>query len=264
MCAVNRSDNPGLSDLPILDAEERETEDGQPTVLITGASGNLGRKLREAWSSRYDLILLDQAAGDDDEVIPADLAIADDAWMDLFDEADVVVHLAANPDEFATWENLEHPNLDALFNVFNAATRAGVARLVFASSNHVMGGYQEHGDGPITTDLPPKPDGPYGGAKLMGERLGLSLAQSFGLTFVALRLGWIQPGVNLPATLPHAWARAMWLSNADLVQLFTKAVDAELDEGEFVLVHGMSRNPGMRWSLDEAADRLGFVPADGG
>lgn len=264
MAAVDREDNLRLSDLPILEGEDGTAEDARPTVLMTGASGNLGGKLRAAWSARYELILLDRAGSDDDpEVIPADLATADDEWMDLFDDADVIVHLAANPDEFATWEELQQPNLDALFNVFQATLRAGVGRLVFASSNHVMGGYEQSGRGPITVDLPPKPDGPYGGTKLVGERLGISLARTFGLTFVALRLGWIQPGENLPATLPHDWARAMWLSNADLVQLFTRAVDAELDEGEIAVVNGMSRNAAMRWSLDEAANRIGFVPSDG-
>ena len=258
MGTVNRSESQGPSDLTILDAEDA---DSRPTVLLTGASGNLGRKLRAAWADRYELICLDQAPGDDPEVIPADLAVAEGNWMDLCDEADVVVHLAANPDEFASWEALERPNLDGLFNVFNAALRAGIGRIVFASSNHVMGGYEDHGDGPITVDLPPRPDGPYGGAKLAGERLGMSLAKTFGMTFVALRLGWIQPGENLPPTLPHGWARAMWLSNADLARLFTHAIDAELEDGEYVVVNGMSRNPGMRWSLAEA-ERIGFVPQD--
>jgi nucleoside-diphosphate-sugar epimerase len=263
MGAVNPPDSRSPSDLTILDVENAGDELARPTVLLTGAAGNLGRKLRASWGDRYDLICLDHAPGDDPEVIAADLAVVDDAWTDLFDEADVVVHLAANPDEFASWEELERPNLDGLANVFNAALRAGIGRIVFASSNHVMGGYRGHGDEPISVDLPPRPDGPYGGAKLAGERLGISMAKFFGLSFVALRLGWIQPGANLPATLPHDWAHAMWLSNADLVGLFTRAVDAELEDGEYVVVNGMSNNPGMRWSLTEAAERLGFTPADG-
>jgi nucleoside-diphosphate-sugar epimerase len=262
MGAVNRPDSREPSELTILDIRE-DDEDARPTVLLTGASGNLGRKLRAAWGDRYDLICLDKATGDDPEIIAADLAVAEGAWMDLFDEADVVVHLAANPDEFASWEELERPNLDALANVFNAALRAGIGRIVFASSNHVMGGYQDLGDEPISVTLPPKPDGPYGGAKLAGERLGISLAKIFSLSFVALRIGWVQPGENLPATLPHPWARAMWLSNADFVRLLTRAVDAELEDGECVVVNGMSDNPGMRWSLAEAAERLGFTPTDG-
>ena len=108
-----------------------------------------------------------------------------------------------------------------------------------------MGGYRELGDMPITVDLPPLPDGPYGATKLMGERLGRSLARAFDLTFIALRLGWVQEGANRPDTLPDDWARPMWLSNADLVRLFDCAVEAELDDRAFVVVNGMSNNRGI-------------------
>ena len=115
---------------------------------------------------------------------------------------------------------------------------------------------------PITVDLSPKPDGPYGAAKLMGERLGRSLSRAFDITFVALRLGWIQPGANLPETLPDEWARAMWLSNRDLGRLFEAAVEAELPDRDFVVVNGMSNNRGTRWDLDATAELLDFDPED--
>ncbi len=252
------------ADFPIIDPTGEMFPEEPRTVLITGASGNIGRKLRAAWAESYELVLLDHAfdSGDPD-VILADLAEPHEEWMDLFDEVDTVVHLAANPNEFATWEELSRPNIDAMANVLNAAIRAGVERVVFASSNHAMGGYRDSGDGPITVDLPPKPGNAYGATKLMGERLGRSLSQTFGLTFVALRIGWTQRGENRPETLPDDWARALWLSNADCVRLFTRAVEAELEEGAFVVVNGLSNNPGTRWSLHEAAEQLGFVPEDG-
>jgi len=145
------------SDLPVVDPYEDETsagleedeavEEGPRSVLITGASGNIGSKLRAAWKEKYDLVLIDRAAEpDDSEVIVADLAEFDDEWIGEFHGVDTVVHLAANPDEFSTWEELERPNLDALCNVFHAAALAGVERLVFASSNHAMGGYRELGE----------------------------------------------------------------------------------------------------------------------
>jgi nucleoside-diphosphate-sugar epimerase len=246
-----------LSDLPIL---EEPIEDVR-TVLITGACGNLGRKLRAAWADRYYLILIDRAADPDDpDVIVADLAEADDAWRDLFDEADAVVHLAANPNEFATWEELVGPNIDALANVLLAAVQAGVERVVFASSNHAMGGYRERAETPITVDLPPRPGNAYGATKLMGERLGRSVAQSSELTFVALRIGWVQKGENRPETLPDDWARALWLSNDDMLRLFTCAVETELEPGSFVVVNGLSHNAGTRWSLAETQARLGYTP----
>jgi NAD+ dependent glucose-6-phosphate dehydrogenase len=240
--------------------------EGEPrTVLITGACGNIGRKLRAAWTDTYELVLIDKAVTDDDadaDVIEADLAVLDDDWITHFHGVDTVVHLAANGNEFAPWEELLGPNLDALANVFHASALAGVERVIFASSNHVMGEYQHLGDGPITVDMTPMPDGPYAVTKLVGERLGRSLARAFDLTFIAIRLGWIQEGKNRPETLPHDWARLMWLSNADLIRLFDCAVEAEIEDRLYVVVNGMSRNHGMRWDLSDAAELLGFLPKD--
>jgi NAD(P)-dependent dehydrogenase (short-subunit alcohol dehydrogenase family) len=243
--------------------DEDDEDEGVRTVLITGASGNIGRKLRAAWAGIYDFVLLDHEAGaDQPDVILADLDVLDEKWLTHFHGVDTVIHLAANPNEFASWEELERPNIDALANVFHACALAGVERLIFASSNHAMGGYRELSDMAITVDLPPKPDGPYGATKLMGERLGGSLARAFDITFIALRLGWVQPGANRPDTLPDDWARAMWLSNRDLVRLFECAVEAELDDQLFVVVNGMSNNSGMRWDLSGAQELLGYSPED--
>jgi NAD+ dependent glucose-6-phosphate dehydrogenase len=276
------------SELPILDPDDRDDEDldeldeddedglgiedealsevieEEPrTVLITGANGNIGRKLRAAWTDVYDLVLIDRFAEDDDpDVIVADLAKMDDDWITHFHGVDTVVHLAANPDEDAEWHELIGPNLDMLANVFHAAALAGVERVVFASSNHVMGGYRHRDDRPIAVDREPLPDGPYGATKLVGERLGRSLARVFDLTFIALRLGWVQEGSNRPDTLPDDWARKMWLSNNDLVQLFDCAVEAEIEDRSFVVVNGMSRNHGTRWDLSDTAELLGYLPVD--
>lgn len=252
-------DEPGLDD----ELLSQEIEAEPRTVLITGACGNIGRKLRAAWTDVYDLILIDKDAGEDDlEIIEADLAKMDDDWITHFHGVDTVVHLAANPDDRADWEDLVGPNLDAMANVFHAAALAGVERLIFASSNHVMGGYQELDNAPISVDQEPRPDGPYRATKLFGERLGQSLSRAFDLTFIALRLGWIQEGMNRAESLPDDWSRKLWLSNADLVQLFDCAVEAEIEDRTFVVLNGMSRNHGMRWDLSETAELLGFLPVD--
>jgi nucleoside-diphosphate-sugar epimerase len=272
------SSDPGQSDLESPDVDSDPSEDdsdleeealpeaieGEPrTVLITGACGNIGRKLRAAWADIYDLVLIDQAAPENDpEVIKADLSVLDDDWITHFHGVDTVVHLAATTDELAPWDDLIGPNLDALANVFHAAALAGVERIVFASSNHVMGEYRTQGDEPICVDMRPMPDGPYAVTKLVGERLGRSLARAFDMTFIALRLGWIQEGRNRPDTLPDEWSRQMWLSNADLIHLFDCAVEAEIEDRSFVVVNGTSRNHGTRWDLSDAAELLGFLPKD--
>ena len=157
-----------IEDESLLDSIEEEPR----TVLITGASGNIGRKLRSAWADVYDLVLIDRVAREDDaEIIMADLEVLDDDWITHFHGVDTVVHLAANTDEFAPWDDLIGPNLDVLANVFHAAALAGVERVVFASSNHVMGERRTGDLGPIDVDSEPMPDGPYAVTKLVGERL---------------------------------------------------------------------------------------------
>lgn len=258
-----------LSDAELTEEELEELEDiatelsETRSVLITGARGNIARKLRDAWEDLYDLILLDiDEDPDDPEVIQADLSVWDQRWVDLFADVDTVVHLAGNRDEFSGWQELADPNLDAYANVLNAAVLNEVERFVFASSNHVMGGYREIEDIPITVDLPPKPDSPYGATKLMGERLGKAAAEAYGMTFVALRLGWVQDGPNLPETLHDEWARQMWLSNDDLVQLFEVAIEADLGDCRFLVVNGMSNNDGMRWDLGPTVEWLDYQPED--
>ncbi|MCY2932660.1 MAG: NAD(P)-dependent oxidoreductase [Planctomycetota bacterium] len=244
-----------------------ELEEGQTatirTILITGACGNIARKLRDAWEDIYDLVLIDAVVDDNDpDVIQADLSVWDQNWVDLFADVDTVIHLAGNRDEFSAWHELAAPNIDAFANVLNAAILNEVERFIYASSNHVMGGYRDIEEIPITSDLPPKPDSPYGGTKLMGERLGKASADAFGMTFLAIRIGWIQDGINDPETLPDEWARMMWLSNDDMIQLFECAVEADLGDREFLIVNGMSNNSGMRWDLGPANEWLGFQPED--
>ena len=249
---------------PDFDAEEDDLGEGEEvrSVLITGANGNIGRKLRAAWGDAYDLVLIDAESGDDPEVVAADLADWDASWVDLFEGVDTVIHLAANPSEHASWEALTRPNLDALCNVFHAAALAGVDRVIYASSNHAMGGYRDLGDMPITVNLPARPGNPYGAAKFFGERLAKSFAAAFQVSVIALRLGWVQPDANRAETLPDDWSRSLWLSDADMVRLFDRSVESELDPGECLVVNGMSDNDGMRWDLSEASDRLGFLPED--
>lgn len=246
-------------------------------VLITGATGNLGGKLRPHLAGRYELRLLDRIARGDGEVIVADLGTWDPAWVKRFQGVDAVVHLAADPVAYRNWPELIAPNLDALANVFLAAAQSGVKRLVYASSNHVMGGYQHQLDaGAITTDLPPRPgtqyfaDGqdrdstPYAAMKLCGEQLGKSLANAYGISVIAVRIGWMWKGDNRPLELPAErgeWFRQMWLSNRDFCQLMECCLTASLAT-RYAVINGMSLNTGMRWSLESARSIVGYEPED--
>lgn len=207
-------------------------------VLITGASGNVGRKAVEAFAAMpwcRAVVAIDRTGNADSYserarkrlwFVEADLATPDGAWTHLMDGVDAVLHFAAiQPTPDATWQQAM-ASYDMTLGVLSAAAASGVRRFVFASSNHVMGGYKDAplaggmGPGKLTTALPVAPgthwhngeeqvdSTAYATSKAMGERLCASFAALSGkrLTSVALRIGWNQPGENHPASINHAGA----------------------------------------------------------
>lgn len=238
----------GLMPLPVIEPEA-DWADEPRTVLLTGAASPLGRLLRSAWRDRYDLILIDhQDDPSEPNLVVADLAGWDEYWVELFDEADAVVHLAVHPDPLASWAELVGPNLDALANVFLASATSAIDRLVFASSDRVEGLDQLE---PSASNLPA--DSPQVASKLWGERLGHCMARAYGLSFVALRLGRVKAveGPSDPV-----------LSDQDVVQIFTRAVEVALESGETLVVQAPPRTPGAPWPPGEAGERLGIVPEE--
>jgi uronate dehydrogenase len=249
----------------------------QTRVLITGAAGNLGAKLRRHLQGRYDLRLLDIEPRGDRAIIPADMTRWNAAWVEQFDRVHAVVHLAASAVAHQKWDTLVGPNIDAVINVFQAAARAGVQRVVYASSNHVMGGYSDDPQpARLTTDIPPRPGAryvvqgeqrdstPYGSAKLFGERLGKCFADSTGMSVIAVRIGWVRPEDNRADDVPPErgpWFRMMWLSNRDFCQLMERCIEADASV-RFAVVNGMSANTGMAWDIEHTKLLLGYVPQD--
>jgi uronate dehydrogenase len=246
-------------------------------VLITGATGNLGSKLRRHLEGRYALQLIDLDPRGDGAVLRADLSRWDSGWVEQLQGVDVVVHLAADPTAHQSWSSVIGPNIDALIHVFQAAVKGGVKRVVYASSNHVMGGYQDNPEpARLTTEIPPRPgtryqvDGqlrdstPYAAAKLFGERLGQCYTASHGLSVIAVRIGWVRPGENRPQDIPPQrgpWFRLMWLSNRDFCQLMEQCIVAE-PSVRFAVVNGMSANTGMRWDIEYTRRLVGYAPRD--
>src|SRR3954449_13033466 len=99
-------------------------------VLVTGAAGNLGGKLRRHLETSCELTLLDRAPGSDPAIEPADLSRWG-AWAGRFAGVDTVFHLAADPTAQLAWPDVVAPNIDAVAHVFHAALAHGVRRIVF-------------------------------------------------------------------------------------------------------------------------------------
>jgi NAD(P)-dependent dehydrogenase (short-subunit alcohol dehydrogenase family) len=234
-----------------------------PTILITGAAGNIGTKLCAhfcdlGWTVRA----LDVDPRGDDAITRADLAEWNEGWTGLFTGVDTVIHLAGDPSPGASWASVQRLNIDLTANVYEAAARNSVRRVVFASSNWVMAGHRP-GVGPLTTDMEPYPVNPYGVSKLVGERMGRALHLRRGTSVICFRIGYAQRGDNQPGAHMgwSTWGQEMWLSNRDLCQAMERAVLA--DDIGFAVLNLMSDNPGMRWDIETTKRAIGYAPRDG-
>lgn len=227
-------------------------------VLITGSAGTIGRSLSVLQADRYDLRLhvrrdpgnLPTGA----EVVEADITDLA-ATVPIAEGIDTIWHLAGDPNVPASWESVYANNILGMRNVLEAARIGGVRRIVFASTNHVMGKYDQDSAWPVYNDMPQRPDSFYGVSKAFGETIGRYYHDEWGLEFIALRIGWFMETPRMTSDV----GRAMWLSPRDCAHAFTCATEAELTHGVY---YAISNNPNRRWDLTNAMIEIGFRPQD--
>ena len=249
-------------------------------IVITGAEGLIGGVLRLGLSDRFTLRALTRSPQEfpSAAVDVGDLA----ALVREFSSADAVVHLAAAADLDAPWPEVLRCNIEGTRNVYEAARVAGVQRVVFASSGHVIGLAEEragpslyalHDPRVFDEHAPYEPDSSYAASKVYGEVLGRYYAEALGVGVICVRLGTVLPddnprtdraGRGRSATMSYAEryprVRAKWLSHRDCCHLFSQALTAK--SVNYAVVFGTSDNPRQIWSLAGARRRLGYQPQD--
>ncbi|MBA2673531.1 NAD(P)-dependent oxidoreductase [Ramlibacter sp.] len=236
------------------------------TVLITGAAGRIGSALVKYLDShdapryaprdapRYALRLADlEVAGERGVALDVtDLSACRKACEGI----DTVVHLAAVASPDAPFDEILPVNISGTYNVFRAASDAGVRRVVFASSAQAIEGYPL--DVQVSSGMPVRPKNIYGVSKAFGEALAAHFAYQQGLEAVAVRIGAFE--------YPHEWKRmgardlSAWVSPEDLCALLVRCIEADLGKEPFAIAHGISDNRFKRLDLTDTRARLGYAP----
>ncbi|HWA26542.1 MAG TPA: NAD(P)-dependent oxidoreductase [Lacunisphaera sp.] len=247
-------------------------------IAITGAEGLIGGVLRAGLGSAGELVPVTLAAQSFPSIV-ADIA-DEEALVRAFTGIDAVVHLAATVTLAAEWPEVLRNNIGGTRNVFEAAVRCGVRKVVFASSGHVLGGAEQRA-GPSLYDLddprvfdettPTEPDTLYAVSKVQGEALGYYYARERGLPVISVRCGALfadndpkSPaagrGRSAKLSLAERYPRirAKWLSHGDCCQLVRCCLEADVAHA---VVFGTSNNPRQIWSL-RSARALGYAPQD--
>jgi uronate dehydrogenase len=223
-------------------------------ILLTGAAGGLGRVLRERIKPWAEVIRLSDvadmgAAGPGEEIVRCDLADKA-AVLALLDGVDAVLHFGGISTE-APFEDIMQANILGVANLYEAAQKHGVKRIVFASSNHAVGYYK-------TTDMldasmPARADSMYGISKCFGETMSRYYYDRFGLETVCIRIG---------SSFPEPANKRMmstYFSYDDLTEMLRCSLFAP--RVGHTIVFGMSDNDSVWWD-NRYARHLGYKAKD--
>ena len=227
-------------------------------VLITGAGGGIGRSLRETLRGVYPVLRVSDR-------VPLAPALSGNEGIEEVDQTDIsdmtqvermvagvdgIIHLGGISGE-NTWEKILEGNIVGLYNVFEAARRAGVRRIVMATSNHAVGFYPRAQT--IDHRVRIRPDSRYGVSKAFSEALASLYADKHGIGFLCTRIG------NFGTKPIDSRRLSIWISPRDYTQLCR--IGLEHPDIRFEIVYGVSNNK-RSWYDNSNAFRLGYKPQD--
>lgn len=228
-------------------------------ILITGAAGLVGRQLSRYLAPYHELVLGDLHPADGEGWVKLDVTRIDEVTR-ACEGVDAVIHLAIASGAEGEYEDDAFNdlrfdvNVKGTRNVFEAARRCGVKRVVYTSSLTVVWGY---GPGEyVGPDAEARPVGTYAITKHLGEVIAHDYFQQFGLSAVCLRIA--KPVDLEDATIREQPIRPAWIAMPDLCQAYRRAV--EVPGLGFEIIHLVGESSRRRWDLSKAEMLLGYAP----
>ena len=242
-------------------------------ILITGISGLVGSVITQKLQGKYKISGVDLKQSDLAPTLLADCTKLDD-MLPAFSGIDTVIDLASIPSQFSGWNIIHETNLLCTSNALEASRLSGVKRHIFASSNHATGMYEldkpycdivsgnYSGIDPqniplITTEMPIRPDGPYGIAKAFGEAAGRHYSDKYGFSVMCLRIGTL----NKESAPTNSRQFSTLLTHDDLARLVTACIEAE-ETVKFGIYYGVSDNQWRFWDITNSFQEINYKPLD--
>jgi uronate dehydrogenase len=232
-------------------------------ILVTGASGRIGKAVVKELQTRGKRL-----RGFDRVATPG---LADMVVGTLTSEADIaravrgvqtLIHLAATPDDADFLAEIVPNNIIGVYHIFEEAHKAGVKRLIVASSGQVVWYQRMAGPLPVGVDVQPTPRYWYAAAKMFLEAAGRSFAEKFGLEVIVVRLGWCpRTPEQVEEIRAEKWAQDVYLSPNDAGRFFACATEATLVQ-KFALVYATSKPKRVMYDLETTKRLLGFEPRE--
>ena len=223
-------------------------------LLLTGAAGELGRVLRPFLRTLCDTLRVSDLRAPEPGAVEEERVACDvgdrAAVVELCRDVDAIVHFGGISVE-DYFDNILHANLLGTFNVYEAARKLQIRRIVYASSSQVTGFYPTSEI--VDPTMPVRPSSLYGLSKSFGENLSRLFYDRYGIETVCLRIA-----MCFPKPTTHRMLRA-YLSHDDLKSLVERALVAPAVG--HAIVYGVSNNRGLLWRNPHAT-RIGWAPKD--
>ena len=238
-------------------------------IGITGANGTVGRVLMAGLQHDYALRAVTRREVDFASTIASFDSV--EGLAEAFHGLEAIIHLGADPSPDAPWDSIRDNNINATYNVFEACVRAGVKRMIFASTNHTMHGHTLRSlpenldpDKKVKLKLtdPGNPDSLYAVSKLFGEQIGKLYSERHDVEFVGMRIGWLiveDDPTTKRGTDSEDYMRAMWLSHRDCVEAHRCASEVQT---KYLLAYVISGNDRRVFDLEATTKTLGSHPQD--
>lgn len=260
------------------------------SVLITGAYGRVGTSLIEHTSGEFEYRYFDRQDHSELETTVGDVSDYD-ILSDAIKGNNSVVHLAAESQVDGQWHSVLESNIIGGYNCIEACRENQVESLVLASSNHVVGMYeQEYAPDIYTTDHDllldhesvVRPDSLYATSKVFNEAVARYYVENFDYPeqVYVLRIGSVRPpaydhpfGDAERGVERNKWARgskeykravermsATWHSRRDVAQLIECCLHDT--KTTFDIFYGISDNESTWFDLEHAHTQIGYLPVD--